>query len=89
MRGGSSNDLFVSYYEYARGFMSGCRPLLCLDGTHLKGKYLGIFLCATGIDPDGARFHLAFGIVDAENHEIWLWFLSQLRKVWDLTRKTL
>jgi MuDR family transposase/MULE transposase domain/SWIM zinc finger len=81
--------IFVSYYAYIRGFMSGCRPLLGLDGTHLKGKYLGILLCATGIDADGALFPLASGIVDAENHENLLWFLSQLRELWDLTLKTL
>jgi MULE transposase domain len=73
MRGGNSNDfLFVSYYACIWGFMSGCRPLLGLDGTHLKGKYLSIFLGATGIDADGALFPLAFGIVDAENHENWV-----------------
>jgi hypothetical protein len=44
--------IFVPYYACIRGFMSGCRRLLGIDGTHLKGKYLGKLLCATGIDSD-------------------------------------
>ena len=69
--------------------MSGYRPLLDLGGTTLKGKYLGILLCATGNDAGGALFLLVCGLVDAENRGKWLWVLSHLKALRDLTRKTL
>jgi len=42
---------------------------LGLDGAHLKAKYLGILLAATGVDANGALFPLAYAVVDAENDD--------------------
>lgn len=72
--------LFISYEASAQGFAS-CRPLLGLDGTHLKSKYLGILLAATAVDTNGSLFPLASAVVDAENDENWLWFMHNLRTV--------
>ena len=69
-----------------------CRPVLGLDGTHLKHKYqglntyllsliLGILLAATAVDAKGQLFPLAHAVVDAENDDNWLWFLLLLRNV--------
>lgn len=44
------------------GFQKGCRPLLFLDGTHLK-------------DGNESFFHLAFTIVDNETDGNWMWFI--------------
>uniref|UniRef100_A0AAV1UCH8 Uncharacterized protein n=1 Tax=Peronospora matthiolae TaxID=2874970 RepID=A0AAV1UCH8_9STRA len=46
--------LFVAYQASIAGFGSGCRPLLGLDGTHLRSKYVGTLLVATAVDGDGA-----------------------------------
>eukprot|EP00268_Persea_americana_P055235 TRINITY_DN6404_c0_g1_i2.p1 TRINITY_DN6404_c0_g1~~TRINITY_DN6404_c0_g1_i2.p1 ORF type:complete len:600 (+),score=101.53 TRINITY_DN6404_c0_g1_i2:539-2338(+) len=73
--------LFISYRASIYGFINACRPLLELDRSHLKGKYLGTLLCAAAIDADDALFPLAFAIVDAESDENWMWFLSELRKL--------
>ncbi|KAI0527513.1 hypothetical protein KFK09_003116 [Dendrobium nobile] len=70
--------LFVSYYASIHGFVHACRPLIGLDRTLLKSKYLGTLLLATGFDGDGALFPLAFGIVDEESDDNWIWFLSEL-----------
>lgn len=70
--------LFVSYYASIFGFVNACRPLIGLDRTLLKSKYLGTLLLATGFDGDGSLFPLAFGIIDEENDENWIWFLSEL-----------
>jgi MULE transposase domain len=71
--------IFISYGASAVGF-AHCLPILGLDGTHLKSKYLGILLAATGVDALGSLYPLAFAVVDAENDTNWLWFLSTLRK---------
>lgn len=75
--------LFISYQASIFGFLSGCQPLIGLDRTVLKNKYLGTLLFATGFDGDGELFPLAFGVVDEENDETWMWFLSELHKLLD------
>ncbi|KAF3774587.1 hypothetical protein EJ110_NYTH52797 [Nymphaea thermarum] len=73
--------LFISYRASIYGFIHGCRPLLELDRAYIKSKYLGTLLCAAAADGDGSVFPLAFGIVDIETDENWMWFLSELRKL--------
>ena len=72
--------MFVCYSASAIGFVY-CRPVLGLDGTHLKTKYKGILLAATGVDANGSLFPLACAVVEAENDENWLWFIGLLRGV--------
>ncbi|CAL5378075.1 unnamed protein product [Camellia sinensis] len=55
-------------------------PLLFVDGTFLEGRYKGHLLAATSKDGNQGLFPLAFAIVDAENQDNWMWFLSQLLK---------
>ncbi|KAF5942121.1 hypothetical protein HYC85_019763, partial [Camellia sinensis] len=57
------------------------RPLLELDKSHLKGKYLGALLCASAVDADDALFPLAISVVDSDSDENWMWFMSELRKL--------
>lgn len=78
---GCFQRLFISFQASIYGFLNACRPLLGLDRTYLKSKYLGTLLLATGFDGDGALFPLAFGVVDEENDENWMWFLSELRNL--------
>ncbi|KAL7265013.1 hypothetical protein ACSBR1_002876 [Camellia fascicularis] len=69
--------LFVAFHGCLYGFQF-CRLLLFIDGTFLKGRYKGHFLAAKSND---GLFPLAFAIVDAENQDNWIWFLSQLLKL--------
>ncbi|XP_026411989.1 uncharacterized protein LOC113307754 [Papaver somniferum] len=73
--------LFVSFQASIFGFVNACRPLLGLDRTLLKNKYLGTLLFATGFDGDGALFPLAFGVVDEKSDDNWMWFLSELHNL--------
>lgn len=79
----SFQRLFISYQASIYGFLNACRPLIGLDRTVLKNKYLGTLLFATSFDGDGGLFPLAFGVVDEENDESWMWFLSELHKLLD------
>lgn len=58
--------MFVSFGAAAKGF-AYCLPILGLDGTHLKNKYLGILLAATSVDALDCLYPLVFTVVDAEN----------------------
>ena len=73
--------LFLSFHASIFGFLNACRPLIGLDRTYLKNKYLGTLLLATGFDGDGALFPLAFGVVDEESDENWMWFLCELHNL--------
>src|SRR4051812_11900014 len=35
---------YWSYDACKRGFLAGCRPLICIDGCHIKTKYKGCLL---------------------------------------------
>jgi len=72
--------MFVCYSVSAIGF-THCRPILKLDSTYFKTKYLGILLTATAVDANGSLFPLAFATVDAENDTNWLWFLQLLHEI--------
>ncbi len=72
--------VFISYGACAMGF-ANCRPLLGLDGTHLKTTYKGILLSAIAIDAKGQLFPVAYAAVDTENTENWFWMLELLRRI--------
>ncbi|XP_076914908.1 uncharacterized protein LOC143574074 [Bidens hawaiensis] len=81
--------LFISFQASIYGFLNACRPLLGLDKTVLKSKYLGTLLFATGFDGDGALFPLAFGVVDEESSENWMWFLSELHNLLEINTENM
>ncbi|KAK8576147.1 hypothetical protein V6N13_090624 [Hibiscus sabdariffa] len=85
----SFQRLFISFQASIYGFLNACRPLLGLDRTFLKSKYLGTLLLATGFDGDGALFPLAFGVVDEENDENWMWFLSELHNLLEINTENM
>lgn len=76
---------FISFYASLHGFLNGCLPVICLGGIQLKSKYLGTLLSATSFDADGGVFPLAFGVVDEENDDSWMWFLLELRKALEMS----
>ncbi|KAI3938570.1 hypothetical protein MKW98_016075 [Papaver atlanticum] len=71
--------LFVSFQASIFGFVNSCRPLLGLDRTLLKSKYLGTILFATGFDGD----------VDEESDDNWMWFLSELHNLLEVNTENM
>ena len=65
---GRFSRIFISFGASAQGFRF-YRPILGLDGTHLKSKYQGILLAATAIDALGCLFPVAHAVVVAEDDE--------------------
>lgn len=50
------STLYLSLDACKRGFLLGCRPLIFLDGCHIKTKFGGQLLTAVGIDPNDCIF---------------------------------
>ncbi|XP_056688620.1 uncharacterized protein [Spinacia oleracea] len=63
------------------GFLGGCRPLIGVDGCHLKGNYGGILLSAIALDNNNEIFPLAFAIVSVEDKETWSFFFWRLYNI--------
>lgn len=76
---GRFNTLYVSLDACKRGFKIGCRPLICLDGCHIKTKFGGHLLTAVGIDPSNCIFPIAMAVVEVESRSTWTWFLQTLK----------
>ncbi|KAK8715349.1 hypothetical protein V6N13_042685 [Hibiscus sabdariffa] len=58
------------------GFKAGCRPIICLDGCHLKGYHGGPLLTAVGIDTNDCIYPITFAIVESKCHSSWCWCWS-------------
>ena len=61
------------------GFRNGCRRLIGLDGTFLKGYCKGILLVAVGIDAENAIFPIAYAVCEKETTDSWSWFCDLLK----------
>ncbi|KAM0886359.1 hypothetical protein ACQ4PT_029736 [Festuca glaucescens] len=77
--------LYWSYDALKRGFLRGCRPLICVDGCHIKTRYKGQLLTVVGIDPNDCIYPITFGLVEVECTSSWEWFLTTLRDDLNIT----
>nr|XP_027083942.1 uncharacterized protein LOC113706268 [Coffea arabica] len=70
--------IFWAFAPAIQGFRH-LKPVICVDGTFLKGPYRGKLLVAVGFDANGSLFPLAYALVDEENNRSWHWFMRLLR----------
>ncbi|KAK4390501.1 hypothetical protein Sango_2113400 [Sesamum angolense] len=72
--------LYICFKALKEGFLSGCRPIIGVDGCHLKGPHGGILLTAVGIDPNNCLYPIAYAVVGSETKQSWEWFLMLLKE---------
>ena len=63
-----------------RGFRTACRPMLCVDGSFLKTNCGGTMLAAIAQDANRQLYPVAFGAVDSENNDSWMYFIVKLKE---------
>ena len=77
-----ANNVFERMYvcldACKREFLAGCRPLIGIDGCHLKWTTGGQLLVAIWKDGNDNIFPIAYAIVEIENKCSWNWFLECL-----------
>uniref|UniRef100_A0ACD5YYN1 Uncharacterized protein n=1 Tax=Avena sativa TaxID=4498 RepID=A0ACD5YYN1_AVESA len=57
-----------------------CRPVLCIKGTPLCGKYQGVLLTAVAVDANDCAVLVACAVVEGETKASWLWFLRNVKR---------
>lgn len=67
LEGGAFSKLYMGLDACKRGFLNGCRLVICLDGCHIKTKFGGQLLTAVGIDPNDCIFPIAMAVVEVES----------------------
>jgi hypothetical protein len=58
-----------------------CRPVICIDGTFLIGKYKGTILTVVAADGYNQLLPLAIDFAVGENGDNWYWFLERLKQM--------
>ncbi|KAK3221585.1 hypothetical protein Dsin_008610 [Dipteronia sinensis] len=71
--------LFIAHAASLHGFHTVIRPVISIDGTHLKGIFSGIMFVAICLDANNQVFPLAYGFGDVEDEMSWTWFLNELK----------
>ncbi|PRQ55220.1 putative MULE transposase domain-containing protein [Rosa chinensis] len=62
-----------------KGWTEGCRPIIGVDGCHLKTMHKGQLLTAVGIDGNNGMYPIAWAVVEKETREAWTWFFKFLK----------
>ncbi|XP_024969720.1 uncharacterized protein LOC112509081 [Cynara cardunculus var. scolymus] len=77
---GRFDMLFVALGCSIRSCLGHMRPLLIMDGAHLKGSYVVTMFLAVGIDGNNGIVPIAMGVGKTESGPSWTWFLCKLRQ---------
>ena len=56
--------MYIRYNAQKVGFLGGCKPIIGLDGCHLKGRFGGQILAATARDANDIIFPVVFVVVE-------------------------
>ncbi|KAK1306660.1 hypothetical protein QJS10_CPA10g01516 [Acorus calamus] len=70
MRGTIFSRFMWSFSQSSTAFKCTCRPIIGVDGTHLKGA-----------DGEDGILPLAFAVVEVECNATWEWFMSHLHNI--------
>ncbi|KAI5350443.1 hypothetical protein L3X38_003334 [Prunus dulcis] len=70
--------IYVCLEACKRGFLARYRPLIGIDGCHLKGPYTRQVLTAFGVDGNNGMYPVAYAVVEVESKSSWIWFLELL-----------
>lgn len=72
---------FVTLGSSVKDFKQYIRPVIAVDGSHLKRLYRGSMFVATCLDENHQLYPLAIGVLDLENNDVWEWFMTKLHAV--------
>ncbi|XP_048491511.1 uncharacterized protein LOC125492827 [Beta vulgaris subsp. vulgaris] len=71
--------LFTCFQGLQKGFMKGCRKVICVDACFFKTFLGGQLLSAVGRDGNEQMHPIALAVVESENNESWQWFFDHIQ----------
>ncbi|GJT18436.1 transmembrane 9 superfamily member 11-like protein [Tanacetum coccineum] len=71
---------FLVVSAVIRTFVLHMRPLIIIDGAHLKGEFLGTMYLAVAMDGNNQILPLAYGVGKSETFRSWDWFLTKFKE---------
>ncbi|KAL2925032.1 1-deoxy-D-xylulose-5-phosphate synthase [Bienertia sinuspersici] len=83
----SFNCIFISFKGCLDGVVAGCRGLIGVNGTFLKGNYGGVLLSAIALDGNNEMFPLAWAVVSCEDERNWKFFIHHLNTLLQNTER--
>ncbi|CAL9018458.1 unnamed protein product [Prunus brigantina] len=72
--------LYVCLGACKKGFLARSRPIIGVDGCHLKGTFQGQLLVVVGIDANDNMYQLLILWLSWRPKNAWRWFLQLLIK---------
>nr|KAJ0206576.1 hypothetical protein LSAT_V11C500296140 [Lactuca sativa] len=75
---------YVGFKDFRDGWNRGCRKVIGLDGSFLKGWVKGEILIAIGRDAANHVYPIARAVMNVENKDNWTWFIENLVADFDL-----
>nr|KAJ0194361.1 hypothetical protein LSAT_V11C800425480 [Lactuca sativa] len=69
---------YVGFKAFRYGWSRGCRRVIGLDGSFLKGQVKGEILTAIRRDADNHVYPIAWAVVNVDNKDNWTWFIDNL-----------
>jgi hypothetical protein len=72
------HSMFVCLDACKKGIIARCKPMIAVDGCHLKGPYEGQLLCTISRDGNDDIYPIAYVVVESECNESWTWFMATL-----------
>lgn len=80
-------SIFICFKACLDGVVAGCRGVIVVDGTFLKGNFGGVLLSAIALDGNNEMFPLAWAIVSGEDEKTWSFFLHHLKNILQQTER--
>ncbi|KAL2901902.1 GTPase-activating protein SAC7, partial [Bienertia sinuspersici] len=71
--------LYVCFDGVKKGWIEGCRRVICVDACFLKTFLGGQLMSAVGRDGNDQMCPIAWAVVEGENNLSWNWFLTELQ----------
>ena len=58
--------IYICFEALKKGFKKGCRPIIVVDGFHLKENQKGHILSVVGIDSNNGMFPITYSVVKSK-----------------------